>query len=877
MDHRDRGRGELARHEWQDSGARSDPATPWPSDPYARPGGTYRTPSRRRARHRGAPDPTDDYTPSWARESTEPLRPGVSPTSAETSTWAADSDPDRRAGGRHLRADPPTGPSTAGARSPGSSGRRIGPEVTWDSTGEYWHGPGEAGDTAAADTAAGDTAAGRASAAGGWRDTGDTGTRWSAGATGATAGGSAGGPAPDGRATGRRGARRAGGEPRRDETDHWAAAAPTSGWIAAAPTTGGWSDSPTSNGWMADAPTSGAWSAAAPTTGAGAPGDLPDDRYPASRRGRRRRSDPDDDPTAAPTSGWGVGAGDEPAAGATRGGRRRRPDHAETAPSWLDRTEGSGSGRWGGAGGQGDGDGDGGGRAAADAAPRSGRRRRAERAGWQPEDPVGGEAPSAGRRRSRHAAEDPTEVAAPPPEPTSSAGPGEAGRSGATARWIGSSGAAGGGTGSRARGADPSPGAGGWSGIGGTSGRAGRSTREPDAEPVRRDRDSAGPVRGSTEDRGGRARRADPGPSVRSDSGPTSGWRDPGPWERFGDTGMLDPVTDSEPPDTTAGRRRGPSAGSDRWSGPADTGRWDRTDPSGWDRSTDTGHWDRFTDTTEWRHGELTGPTREGDGGRESAVGGAPGAAADRTAEPETGDAFWSGTRLAGDDPRWMGIPDSAPRSPAVAFPPSARPATPARRQGDLPPTPRRRAEAAPVSGRAGVADRTGVAGRGGAVGYARGTGGTGTRAGRRPSGAGSLPSTTRTGRPSPLSRRLEDDLLDAQPSGPLAAVLYTAAWYAVAVLGIFVWVLTLDASVPVDCVPGVSGGCESERSQAMSALLGGVPRFLAALATGLVVAALVRWFNRTWRAVTVGLAAAVVGGGLSTVIFSAISGQPIG
>ncbi|MBF9129291.1 hypothetical protein I0C86_09940 [Plantactinospora sp. S1510] len=127
------------------------------------------------------------------------------------------------------------------------------------------------------------------------------------------------------------------------------------------------------------------------------------------------------------------------------------------------------------------------------------------------------------------------------------------------------------------------------------------------------------------------------------------------------------------------------------------------------------------------------------------------------------------------------------------------------------------------------------------------------------------------------MSRRLEDDLLDPRPNGPMTAVLYTAAWYGVAVLAVFVWVLTLDASVPVDCVPAASGGCESERGQAMTALLDGVPRFAAALGTGLVVAALMRWFNRTWRAVTVGLAAAVVGGGLSTVLFSVISGQPLG
>ncbi|MFD0974919.1 hypothetical protein [Plantactinospora endophytica] len=313
-------------------------------------------------------------------------------------------------------------------------------------------------------------------------------------------------------------------------------------------------------------------------------------------------------------------------------------------------------------------------------------------------------------------------------------------------------------------------------------------------------------------------------------------------------------MTDPEPPGGSgAGRRR------DRG---GETGQWDGF--------TDTGQWDRFTDTTEWRHGELAGLARDTGPGRENTADGGSGQAG-RT-EPDGGDAFWSGTRLAGDDPRWMGIPESAPRSPAVAYPPLPdRPVSPARRTGDSVSPPRRRAATASASASAPVR------GRAGAVGSTRSVSGAGTTTRRRPATGNPLPSATRTGRPSPLSRRLEDDLLDPQPSGPLTAVLYTAAWYAVAVLAVFVWVLTLDASVPVDCVPGTAGACESERSQAISALLAGTPRFLAALATGLVVAALMRWFNRTWRAVTVGLSAAVVGGGLSTVIFSAISGQPLG
>ncbi|MEK8108856.1 hypothetical protein NKG94_36285 [Micromonospora sp. M12] len=62
-----------------------------------------------------------------------------------------------------------------------------------------------------------------------------------------------------------------------------------------------------------------------------------------------------------------------------------------------------------------------------------------------------------------------------------------------------------------------------------------------------------------------------------------------------------------------------------------------------------------------------------------------------------------------------------------------------------------------------------------------------------------------------------------------------------------------------------------------MESLLAGSPRFGLALLSSLVVAALLRRVGTTWRSATIAFAAAVVGGGLSTVLISAVTGQPIG
>ncbi|MER7459072.1 hypothetical protein [Micromonospora sp. NPDC126480] len=256
----------------------------------------------------------------------------------------------------------------------------------------------------------------------------------------------------------------------------------------------------------------------------------------------------------------------------------------------------------------------------------------------------------------------------------------------------------------------------------------------------------------------------------------------------------------------------------DRWGRGEGPDRWDRTDATGrWQQPDATGQWDRYVEPA-WERTEAP----RSDGGAEGWS----------WARDERDDGFWSGTRLAGDDPRWMDPPPSAPRSPVVSYT-APRPRTASRRRVERP--------LAPAS-----------------VGTVR----------RRVEPVGS----------GPWSRRLEDDLLDPDTGGPLRPLLYTAACYLLPALVIFVWVLTLDASAPAGCVTDISGGgCDSSRSRALGSLAEGMPRFGLALVSSLVVAVLLRRVGTTWRAATVALAAAVVGGGVSTVMISAITGQPIG
>ncbi|MEU4566142.1 hypothetical protein [Micromonospora sp. NPDC023956] len=129
-----------------------------------------------------------------------------------------------------------------------------------------------------------------------------------------------------------------------------------------------------------------------------------------------------------------------------------------------------------------------------------------------------------------------------------------------------------------------------------------------------------------------------------------------------------------------------------------------------------------------------------------------------------------------------------------------------------------------------------------------------------------------------PRATRIEEDLLDPDPADGLRSLLYTVGCYVLPALAVFVWLLTMNGQVPAGCVTDLAGGgCDSPRAHAIDSFVGGGPRFGLALVTSLLVAVLLRRIGTTWRTATLAMASSVVGGGLSTVLISAVTGEPIG
>jgi len=104
---------------------------------------------------------------------------------------------------------------------------------------------------------------------------------------------------------------------------------------------------------------------------------------------------------------------------------------------------------------------------------------------------------------------------------------------------------------------------------------------------------------------------------------------------------------------------------------------------------------------------------------------------------------------------------------------------------------------------------------------------------------------------------------------GYVAVLMMTAAWYLAPVVFYLLWALTLGSTRDVSCVEASGEPCLAPRAEALATLVDNAPQLGTALALSLALALALRWMTSAWRAMTIGFAAAVVGAGVTTVVFS--------
>jgi hypothetical protein len=102
------------------------------------------------------------------------------------------------------------------------------------------------------------------------------------------------------------------------------------------------------------------------------------------------------------------------------------------------------------------------------------------------------------------------------------------------------------------------------------------------------------------------------------------------------------------------------------------------------------------------------------------------------------------------------------------------------------------------------------------------------------------------------------------------AVMWWTAIWYAVPALLYVLWTFTLSSALPAGCTASTPD-CSSLRGQAVGAIGGHLVGILVAAALSFGVAWCIRRITLSWRAISVGFAAAVIGAGLTTMIVTII------
>jgi hypothetical protein len=105
-----------------------------------------------------------------------------------------------------------------------------------------------------------------------------------------------------------------------------------------------------------------------------------------------------------------------------------------------------------------------------------------------------------------------------------------------------------------------------------------------------------------------------------------------------------------------------------------------------------------------------------------------------------------------------------------------------------------------------------------------------------------------------------------------LATVIWTLAWYAVPLTLFATWVMAFDDDSGTACAAPVHNVCPPMRTTVLDAMMGGLPRVCVALVISLLLALLIRLGSGAWRPVTAAFAAAVIGAGAATILFTVLA-----
>jgi hypothetical protein len=117
-----------------------------------------------------------------------------------------------------------------------------------------------------------------------------------------------------------------------------------------------------------------------------------------------------------------------------------------------------------------------------------------------------------------------------------------------------------------------------------------------------------------------------------------------------------------------------------------------------------------------------------------------------------------------------------------------------------------------------------------------------------------------------------DEEDVKPQPVNYVSAAVAALTWFVLPVLIYLGYAFSLDDKTPPGCKNSAAAECRTPRAEALHHLFGNVPLIVTVVSISILIALVLRRFASGWRTVTVGFAAAVVGAGAATVLFTVIS-----
>jgi hypothetical protein len=118
-----------------------------------------------------------------------------------------------------------------------------------------------------------------------------------------------------------------------------------------------------------------------------------------------------------------------------------------------------------------------------------------------------------------------------------------------------------------------------------------------------------------------------------------------------------------------------------------------------------------------------------------------------------------------------------------------------------------------------------------------------------------------------------DEDEEAPRPVNYVTAAVAALVWFIVPMLAYLGYAFMLDDQPPSGCTSAGGTDCLTPRAEALQNLFGNVPLVTITVSVSILIALVLRRFASGWRTVTVGFAAAVVGAGAATVLFTVVSG----